>query len=468
MDSGAGLQTGAENTLGTWLRHMPFVFTLVVICVFLGMAKPFHSDKPNEWDDVYLHSARQLAQGNDLYKDVPLYTYPPFMAWLFIPLSILPTPVARTAWFLICVSSILVMVNVAWKLANARGERLFPGQTTAPSLSIWLIFLVGLAFGARPAFTALLHHQTDLLMDALIFLGMLALARKRPGWGAVCFGFAGAMKCTPLLWCAYYLVAGPRRWMLVPALVAIVANLLPNLTHMPHTGNLWLTDWVQAKVLCLMGTYPGHWNTDVMCNQSLSGSFYAWCVTSWSWGETGFQILSREPLCSPTALKAIVYGIGLTLLTASLALIWWETRQHTTQDRNTIQGLRRWLLREVIPVYPTQALHFSLILLLMLLLSPMSHKTHFGLLLLPGFVLARVAWERRNPVLIGLLGLLITGQIATMHFWSVKLSHFAYWHGIQMFTTLGLWTGCLYSAWRWGRAQALQPVPSIADFRQAA
>jgi hypothetical protein len=429
---------------------VPLVFILTTVGLFLGMAKPFHSDKPNEWDDVYLNASRHIAAGDDLYREVPLYTYPPFMAWLFLPLANLAVPLARLVWFAVCASSILVMVGVAWRLANAAGPRLFPGRTQAPPLGIWLVFLVGLSFGARPAFTALLHHQTDLLMDALIFLGIFALDRKRTGWGAVCFGLAGAMKCTPLLWCAYFLAAGPRRWMIVPALVAVAANLLPNLTHPPHSGSWWLLDWINAKVLCLMGTYPGHWNTDVMCNQSLAGSGYAWCVTTWTWTDAGFQILPREPLCSPLILKGIVYSVGLTLLSATLGLIWRQTRCDTP-----VSAVSR-------------GLHCSMILLLMLLLSPMSHKTHFGLLLLPGFLLAHLAWHHRSRPLLGLLAVLLLGQLVTMHFWNVPFSHFAYWHGIQMFTTLALWGGCFGAALRWGKVAAKQPVPMISEQRRAA
>jgi hypothetical protein len=46
----------------------------------------------------------------------------------------------------------------------------------------------------------------------------------------------------------------------------------------------------------------------------------------------------------------------------------------------------------------TAGLECALLFILMLLLSPMSHKTHFGILILPGFFVARDTIQNRNAL----------------------------------------------------------------------
>ena len=64
--------------------------------------------------------------------------------------------------------------------------------------------------------------------------------------------------------------------------------------------------------------YPGQWNVDVMTNQSLAGSLYAWIISTWTWETGGLRLHYRmPPLTSPRIAKLIVYGIGSSLMLTS-------------------------------------------------------------------------------------------------------------------------------------------------------
>jgi hypothetical protein len=82
----------------------------------------------------------------------------------------------------------------------------------------------------------------------------------------------------------------------------------------------------------------------------------------------------------------------------------------------------------------------------MLLLSPMSSKTHYCVLFLPGFCVARLALERRDR----LLGLLLAAAIAAgllsnKDLWGEPLYTLALWYGSVTWAAVWLLIGCGYA-----------------------
>jgi hypothetical protein len=107
----------------------------------------------------------------------------------------------------------------------------------------------------------------------------------------------------------------------------------------------------------------------VELNQSWSGAAYRWLATTWVWDAQGLRIEPRPPLVSPLLMKGLVYtaeagvviGVAAVLGRAGRAVE--EARHHFCEC--------------------------AIVLLLMVLLSPMSSKPHFVVLLLPGWIVAR-------------------------------------------------------------------------------
>lgn len=397
-----------------------WILVVAFTALIIGLAVKFHKNERNEWDDVYRRSAAILRDGGNLYREEPLYTYPPFMAWGIIPFTYLSRIPARIAWFIVNACCLLAMVWLAWKLVFAGGS-----SKHWFDRGRWLIFGFGLFLGLRAGTNSVLHHQTDLLLGVFLLLGLLCLQRRLPHLGAVSFGLAAAMKCTPLLFVVYYLWRGPRLAAVTLVAVALGANFLPQLTHPPPDGSLLAQTWATSVVGKLMQptAYPGQWNVDVMTNQSFAGSVHAWMKSAWTWNEGGFRIEQIAPILPPLPAKAFVYGMALLLLATTLWLMR-RTARAGLQDRLT------------------QAAEFSCFLLLMLLISPMSHRTHFTTLLVPGFVVGLEFWRRRSRRLGCLLAVLAILQVGSLRLLSVDLSYFASWHGAQMLSTLTLLFCC--------------------------
>jgi uncharacterized membrane protein YedE/YeeE len=82
----------------------------------------------------------------------------------------------------------------------------------------------------------------------------------------------------------------------------------------------------------------------------------------------------------------------------------------------------------------------------MLLLSPMSHKTHFGILILPGFFVARMAIEHRDRVAAWcMLACVIVIGLLDHFFLYTALGDIFAWYGNVMWGAIALGIACFYS-----------------------
>jgi hypothetical protein len=114
-----------------------------------------------------------------------LYKYPPSFALLFAPFAGPSFVPALYAWRI--VNGILLIV-AAWALLRAYNLRL---RSWAGAGLLLLLFLL------RPIPDALRYGQLDVLLLALLALGLLALRRERWGWMGAAIGVAAAIKLYP-------------------------------------------------------------------------------------------------------------------------------------------------------------------------------------------------------------------------------------------------------------------------------
>lgn len=426
-----------------WARIHPWI--LLAIVILLAHAVPFLLKYHSEWDEVYLRAAGRLLNGGDVYRFEDGYSYPPFMALLAIPFTGLPTVVSRTIWFTINVGCLVGMWRLAWRLTgggNLEGDR----ATDHPE---HLICFLGLACSLRYALNGIAHHQTDLVIGVLLLSGCGLLSRRRDWWAASCFGLAAAMKCTALLWIPYLLWR--RKWASAAWLVvvAIGVNLLPNLVRAPDRGGLWLGEWLARYVrpLATAEQYPGDWGSWIIYNQSLSGAGNRWLTTQWRWRDSECEVIHRPDAPSPTAVKTIVYG-GEVVLLIAVAIVLFRRRVFVEGQGGA-------------PSRPIEISEYSVVLLLMVLLSPMSSKPHFSTLLLPGFLLARLAVYTRDPVLGWILGIGIGIAAFSLPLWGGRFDFIALWLGSETWNAFVLLIGCLYVLGKVGSFKILDSQPSI-------
>ena len=202
-----------------WLRYvLNHPYTCISALALVAMWICATLKHSSEWDGVYLRSARVLLNGNDIYRDLFGYTYPPFSAWLMIPFTLLPITAARAIWFVLCAASLLYLIISSWQLAGGpRIER--QGNAPAASRREQLAFLVGHACALQLALNGLTHLQTDLLIAALLMAGCRAIVENRFYRAALLIGLGAAFKATPLLFAPYLILRG--KWAAAVLLIGV-------------------------------------------------------------------------------------------------------------------------------------------------------------------------------------------------------------------------------------------------------
>ena len=377
-----------------------------------------------EFEWVYLRTARHLVAGVDIYDPgtAPFraFTYPPFMAALGLPLAAMPKTAARLAWYAANVACLVILWRGAWTLSGRRG---------AIGKNEHIIAGLGMACGLTSALANIDHQQTDLLVSAMLIGGVLALARGRDLTGAVLFGLAAGMKCTALLWIPFLLARGRWKPAIAVAAVAVAVNLIPDLIARPATGGLWAMTWFGRFLAPMAGAgyYPGRWFAWILDNQSIAGAATRWTTTTWAWSPTsGVEILNRARVPSARVIQLVAYGVEAGLLVAALALV------RRSRWRLAGQGASR------------EGLEGSVVLMMMLLLSPMSSRPHFSTMFLPGLILARAALEggHRSRWAMAWLAASIAASLAAAPMWGRGEGRLTMWLGTIMWSAAFLMIGC--------------------------
>lgn len=413
------------------------------------LAIPFLAKAYTEWDDVYIAASTRLLKHQDLYGRGTNFTYPPFMSFAVIPFAMAGSAIGRLAWFSVNAVSLWVLMWGAWRLSG--GTRI---DARAPgSWREQLIFWLGAGCGIRFILNGFSHLQTDVLIGALMLSGCLSLRRGRSLWAATLMGIAAAVKGPALLWAGYFAYRRDVRslaWMLT---VVLVTSLLPDLVSRPPQGGLWLTRWYRTQVAGLQSPdrYPGVWASLPELNQSVAGLVNRVVAVDRTTIDGKYHTtVSQHPLMSPTSSKWIVKSICGALLAATVGI-----------------GLWRWWRGNHSPPEATLPYEASMIVMLMLLFSPMSSKSHFATLVLPGFCLARSAVADRNRMSAVWLALALLMTNAGWSIFGDQVAFLTLYFGLMTIGTVSLLVGngVLLAQYRESSEQAL---PETEPLRRAA
>jgi hypothetical protein len=398
------------------------VIVLIVLCVQTLRRSS------SEWQAVYVEAGRQFLAGRDFYTSGIGYAYPPFMALVAAPLASVPEWVSRLAWFASSAASMVVMIAFAWRLANGMplnrmglGVR---GELCA--------FAAGLAISLGFIFNAFAHQQTDVLTGGLMMAGALLLSNGNLAGGAF-IGVAAACKATPLLWAPYLLWRHHQLAGALVVIVAVAANLVPDMIVPSPSGDWWIQGWVDnfIRPTLRLDAPLGLWASAIEYNQSLSGTIERLVNTKLLFSPKP-TILVRD-LVDPITLKGIVYTIFALLLAASIFVAARAQRQMPSGA--------------TLPA--RESYEFSMVMILMLLLSPMSGRAHFGTLVLPAFCLARFACLTGNRVILALLAFVVLLVAPPYGYLAPEGIHSAVlWGGATTVAAMLLWIGCVIVLWR--------------------
>lgn len=417
------MESPRKSSVFQWVIDHPFLIAGAVYLLGNGiqllLAKADHS----EWEQVFVYSANVLLHGGDIYApginqfqlNHP-FTYPPFHALLAIPFTFLPQLASRLGWLIVQFIALDALWILSWKISG--GRPLNRGRWNATEA---LICILGLLAGMRYVQGAFGHQQSDILIDALLVAGCYAWQRRRDFLAATAWAAASAFKGPPLIMSLY--LAWRGRWLAAiwTILLALALNLVPDLIdHAPH--GIWLTQWY-TRIVKPTNTEIGAWYVDVTINQSIAGAAHRFFTTGWQLSDHQLVVTPNKEIISNKAQKLIVYALDAALLAAAAI------------------GMTRPLRR---PADSESAgLECALMFILMLLLSPMSHKTHFGILILPGFFVARAAVEKRDKVSIACLAI-CTICIGMLDHFHAPFGDLFAWFGNVTIGTTALGIACWF------------------------
>jgi alpha-1,2-mannosyltransferase len=135
------------------------------------------------------------------------FTYPPFAAVLFIPLSWLPWVIVRWLWQIVSVACLWWLIRLSLRLI-AR-DRAGNGRA-AVTEDVWrrrAMLATALALWIEPVRTTLNYGQVNLLLAAIVLAGMVS---TRPVLSGLSVGLTAGIKLTPALSGIYFLAT--KRW----------------------------------------------------------------------------------------------------------------------------------------------------------------------------------------------------------------------------------------------------------------
>ena len=286
-----------------------------------------------------------LMRGEQLATCASAFPYPPLFALLMVPLTFLPMWARNVVWYGVLVSATYGCFRICEMLAvrtfQVAREELF-----------WLR-LLSVVLSLKFVLSVFENQAYDSLVFFFILMGLYGLSQNRTFATAMGLAAATALKPTPALMLVYALFL--RKWKVFALGVGVWAalSLLPDVFFTPNQpGPGFLLTWIADVALGgLLGTTPDAYYPlmkDVgLLNQSLKGFVFG-----------VLHVRSGAELAAHA--RTILYVVYLVYGLAALAVLLLSTKA---------EGALLW--------------GASVILISMLLLSPVSSKSHFVVLLLP-------------------------------------------------------------------------------------
>jgi hypothetical protein len=375
----------------------------VVALLVVGAVVSVKKSAPSELR-VYVVGAERMMAGEPVYRvgEPKPFTYPPFFALPFVPFTWLPEPLHKPVFFL--ANALMVAVVLRRLALRARP----PGETWPRRGVFWAGVAAVSVWHVNTVFEKQTHDDIVLL---LLVLAIDALCAGHEGRAGVLGGLAAACKATPLALVG--LLVWQRRWRatLWFVLVATLCTLLPDALLPSRDGVSWVSSWHRAFVAGVRpgesAVTPGEWTPWNMLNQNLAGTLYRLGTPVARAAETNDQFDVSLWTVPAGLLRALTVAAQLAVV-GWTALVCWPGRGRA--DNEYDQRLRR--LGEG-----------GVVLCAMVLLSPWSSKTHFGVLVVAAvFCAAWLLYRRVDKVAVALLAVAaVLGLLTAKDLWGRPL-----------------------------------------------
>jgi hypothetical protein len=370
------------------------------LCAFVQVR--FHTTRGEL--PVYMVGAQHMLEGGGLYSrasdpvaHTPPFTYPPFFAFIFIPIALLPQSMQSAVW---AAAFSAALVSLLWLLYRCFEPILHDDD--APSATRLAVFwsLVAL-LSARHVLSIVESQSHDVIVLLLIMAGVHASLRNRDGAAGLWTGLAAACKATPLLFAPVFILQ--HRWRAAVSFViaAMAATLIPDLLTPAADHTPWIVNWEQTFLGAVKVGMPadesGAWPKWNELNQSLSGTTYR--LLNPPPAAAGAEALDASVChCGPVGTKYLTLAAQL----AVLGVVVWGNWPRSATRELTPREQRLYMLGQS-----------AIVVTAMTLLSPMSSKSHFGILLLPiSFCFVQLLYRRPDALVASMMAVVFLGTLS--------------------------------------------------------
>ncbi|MGD0399152.1 MAG: glycosyltransferase family 87 protein [Syntrophobacteraceae bacterium] len=289
---------------------------------------------------LHFELGRRLVKGVFIYEGGLDYVYPPFWAMVHAPLHLFGMHAAQIIVYPLAVVAIAALFLTLQRLS----ERSIP---LSPDGSFWcttLAILLGSLFLGRD----LPEVGVNTALVAMSWLSVYFWSKERDIAGGVVLGMAGALKCTPLLFVAWFVLKG--QWKIAAAACAAFAlfTLSPVLVSGPDQYGRIMETWIASVVRGVGGLDPsrGPLGEEKVENLSLRPALARYLMNL-PYGHLGRPETSddpRRPNSPPSPyyyqfldLPVLWAGTVVRLLMAALFIWMVLLMRHRPVSRNSIE-----------------------------------------------------------------------------------------------------------------------------------
>ena len=292
---------------------------------------------------LHFELGKLLAGGHFIYAGNLDFVYPPFWALVHAPLHFLSLHAAQIIVYPLAPAAIAVLIETLRRLT----EQNLPLSPDASFWSTTLAILLGSLCLGRD----LPEVGVNTALVAMSWLSVYFWSKERDITGGVVLGMAAAMKCTPLLFVAWFILK--RQWKIAATACAafVLFTLSPILVSGPGQYVRMMDTWISGVVRGLSDPDPSHGplGEEKVENLSLRPALARYLMHL-PYGHGGRPETSDNPsvpndppspyYCQFLNLTASQAGIAIRIL-MGLLLLWmiWLMR-HKPVDRGSIETVR--------------------------------------------------------------------------------------------------------------------------------
>jgi hypothetical protein len=419
------LQKGSNHSRFLLSRRLALTTLAIVILAaglyFAGKSGSNPVAYRNDFN-VFYHAAREVLAGRDPYLsslgDWTPYLYPPLLAVALVPLALLPLPVAAYVWFLINAVSTIAAALISARLVRDDGrlsQSTREGKVAAGGQGGYVVPLVAalsLLVVARFVLDNFRLGQVNPLVAALAAAHVYLYSRDKKVASALALSIAVSIKLTPIFLIAYHVARG--RWKFTAATLATCVALtalsfVPLGSRAPEAFQVFVNRTIKNE--------QGYDLADAG-NQSLRGALARLTAASNGTLEQAATDLSRRPFDTLTLM--------ITFLLFAVAMI-----------------AASWARTELLAAAP--------FVCCFVLLSPLSWKAHFVILILPIACLVAEAVRargRRRATLIAVLAVIfVLFNLTSPHVIGLQSAEWADAHSLVSIGALLSFVASVWASW---------------------